>query len=132
MGHRLTFHKGQCYNLHGHNYKVELELEGETDKNGFIIDFDDLDNILSPVIGKLDHSLWIYSGDKILTQLIKSDVLKEKPFKYNIMDEESTCENIAKWMHGQIIKLFSNNKNIKNISIKIWETSNSFAVYNGK
>ena len=36
--HRLPEHE-QCKNLHGHTYKLEVEIEGETDNTGMIIDF---------------------------------------------------------------------------------------------
>ena len=50
MSHRLTFHKGLCQNIHGHSYKLRVYLTGETDKNGMIIDFYDLEKIINPFL----------------------------------------------------------------------------------
>ncbi len=45
-----------CYQLHGHSYRVEVEVYGEVDpKTGFVIDYRDLKAIVGPVIGRLDH-----------------------------------------------------------------------------
>ena len=39
MGHRLTFHKDGCATPHGHNFKCDITLDGNLDKNGMLIDF---------------------------------------------------------------------------------------------
>ena len=42
MGHRLQLHKGLCKNLHGHSYKMEVELTGDVLENGMVLDYYDL------------------------------------------------------------------------------------------
>ncbi|MBI4225594.1 6-carboxytetrahydropterin synthase [Candidatus Roizmanbacteria bacterium] len=32
MGHRIPNHKSQCRNLHGHRYKLEVNLEGDVEE----------------------------------------------------------------------------------------------------
>jgi 6-pyruvoyltetrahydropterin/6-carboxytetrahydropterin synthase len=55
--HRLpmvpTDHK--CHRLHGHNYKVEVSINGELDRRGFVIDYAELDAAVQPLIDQLDH-----------------------------------------------------------------------------
>jgi len=48
MSHRLPFHKGLCQNIHGHTYKLRLDLVGSLDENGMLIDFYDLEIITQP------------------------------------------------------------------------------------
>ena len=45
-----------CYNLHGHSYRVRVEVTGEVnEKTGFLLDYADLKKIIKPVIKQLDH-----------------------------------------------------------------------------
>ncbi|WDC84441.1 6-carboxytetrahydropterin synthase [Caloramator sp. mosi_1] len=39
--HMLSEHQGDCKNLHGHSYKMIVEVTGDI-KNGMVIDFKDL------------------------------------------------------------------------------------------
>ena len=45
MGHRLLEHKGKCYNLHGHSYKLLVEFGGEVEPNGMVMDYFDVKKI---------------------------------------------------------------------------------------
>ena len=129
MAHRLTFHKGKCYNLHGHNYLLEVEVEGDVDENGFVMDFGDLKEMVKPFVERLDHSLWIYKEDKILMETYKIEM--DRLFRRNIMETESTAENIAKWFHQKISERFGTMYELFSFKIKIWETPTSFAEYDG-
>ena len=57
-GHYLRNYKGKCENPHGHNYKVQITLRGETlDHAGLLLDFRDLKQVMRPVIDRLDHQM---------------------------------------------------------------------------
>jgi 6-pyruvoyltetrahydropterin/6-carboxytetrahydropterin synthase len=52
--HHLNNYEGNCKNLHGHTYKIELWVKGEEkqlDKAGILFDF----GILKQIIKKYDH-----------------------------------------------------------------------------
>lgn len=59
--HTLPFHKGKCSHLHGHSYKLMVEINGSIKKggkpdSGMIIDFGCLkDMITKEVINPFDH-----------------------------------------------------------------------------
>jgi len=60
--HQLPNHKGKCKNLHGHSYRVQVELSGEINliegasDEGMIMDFGDLSNIVkTEVLDRFDH-----------------------------------------------------------------------------
>jgi 6-pyruvoyltetrahydropterin/6-carboxytetrahydropterin synthase len=56
--HQLKGYRGKCEAVHGHNWKVEVEVQGERLNNiGLLIDFADLKRILKSVIDPLDHVL---------------------------------------------------------------------------
>jgi len=57
--HRLD-HLGvehPCYNLHGHSYRVEIEVYGEVDETtGFLIDYSEIAKIVRSIVKRLDHT----------------------------------------------------------------------------
>jgi len=55
--HRLVGSGGKCESLHGHNFRVTLEVAGDhLDETGMLMDFGDLKKILKAVLAELDHS----------------------------------------------------------------------------
>jgi len=61
--HFLPHYDGICKNLHGHRYKIEVEvsgdrLEDEGSKKGMLLDFTDLDLLVKDeIVNVYDHSL---------------------------------------------------------------------------
>ena len=55
--HQLRNYQGKCENLHGHNFIVEAEVEGNTldPDTGILIDFKELKRKLSAITDNLDH-----------------------------------------------------------------------------
>ena len=55
--HRLTGSGGKCESLHGHNFHVILDIEGDQlDETGMLVDFGELKAVLKDVLAELDHS----------------------------------------------------------------------------
>ncbi len=101
--HYLKDYHGKCERLHGHTYRMRVTIKGGVQKNGLLMDFVDIKKIVNEkVVNKFDHA--------------------------NINDilEYSTAENMCIWAWEQlesVLPLFE---------IRIWETPNSFAIYDGK
>ena len=64
MAHALHGYDGLCKNIHGHSYKLWVTVKGEVRnenghvKDGMVIDFEGLKEIVKPaIIDKYDHSL---------------------------------------------------------------------------
>ena len=54
--HQLKMVAEKCENLHGHNWKIEVCVAGETlNDAGVLIDFGKLKEHLSEIIAELDH-----------------------------------------------------------------------------
>jgi len=53
-GHFITY-GGQCESLHGHNYRVRVELEGTLDENSYVFDFGALKRLMRRLVEELDH-----------------------------------------------------------------------------
>ena len=95
--------------MHGHNWKVEVEVSGNVlDNVGMVLDFKDIRNSTNDIVDKLDH--------RFLNDL--------EPFK----KINPTAENIAKYIFLELSKVINNNETrIK--SIKLWETEKSAVMY---
>lgn len=107
--HRLVFYKGKCENLHGHNWKVGVEVSStKLNSDSMVIDFSDLKKITKSVISDLDHK---YLND---IEYFK----KHQP----------TAENIAKYLHKNMISKLKKFK-IKSLKIIVWETPFQYASY---
>jgi len=54
--HALRHYKGACENLHGHNFKVHVTIEGDQlDKAGMLVDFLDVKALMRQVMQIIDH-----------------------------------------------------------------------------
>ena len=95
--------------MHGHNWKVEVEVSGNVlDNVGMVLDFKDIRNSTNDIVDKLDH--------RFLNDL--------EPFK----KINPTAENIAKYIYLELSKVINNNET-KIKSIKLWETEKSAVMY---
>ncbi|VAX18599.1 6-carboxytetrahydropterin synthase @ Queuosine biosynthesis QueD, PTPS-I [hydrothermal vent metagenome] len=122
MGHRLQCHKGKCFNLHGHSYKLQVEFEGEIDANtGMVLDYFDVKDIVAPIVNKLDHTVVVWDKD---TELIA--MLKNLGTAHVIMPFETTAENLV----GYFLKEISQTdlpSGISKIKVRVCETENTYA-----
>ena len=122
MSHRLPFHQGDCKNIHGHTYKVRVEVEGETDTNGMLIDYYDLAKIVNPVINQMDHSFLVDEHDDLMMNFLKTN-----GFKHFVIPFTTTAENIAKFLIEAFTPKFQDFDNIDFLKIRFQETSDVFA-----
>jgi len=106
--HQLRDYDGPCARVHGHNWKVRLDVQSEqVDERGIAIDFNILDEKLLEVIGPFDH------------QLINSI----PPFdKLN-----PTAENLVKYIYDQLGNKLTEKVSLKKVSI--WETDDYMVSY---
>ena len=60
--HFLSGYDGKCSNIHGHRWKVEVEVQSETlvkggQLDGMVIDFGDLKKDVKAMVDSYDHAL---------------------------------------------------------------------------
>jgi queuosine biosynthesis protein QueD len=55
--HALRHYQGKCESIHGHNFSVEVEIEGEklTEKTEYLLDFGVMKKELNALLDTLDH-----------------------------------------------------------------------------
>lgn len=111
--HILRGYPAACERLHGHNYKVIIEVTAdELDNLGMVMDYVDIETAANKYINILDH--------QYLNNI--------KPFDQEL---NPTAENVAAWLYGNISKEINNNYNnrVKLASITIWETDHNCVIY---
>ncbi len=121
MGHRLPFHNGKCVNLHGHSYKAIIELDGEVDANGILLDYYDLKLIVQPIIESLDHGFMVHKDDAALIE-----ALQKLNSKMIVHDAHSTAENICKYFLDRITASGLPSQ-VSAVTVTICETKDSYA-----
>jgi 6-pyruvoyltetrahydropterin/6-carboxytetrahydropterin synthase len=128
MAHALRNYDGPCRNVHGHSYRLFVTLTGKPDadtenpKNGMVIDFTELKNIvLKKIINVFDHSVVIscgYDADKM-------EMMKKTFGNTVIVDFQPTCENLV----ADFAQRLKNEmpEGVKLHSLRLFETAKSYA-----
>jgi 6-pyruvoyltetrahydropterin/6-carboxytetrahydropterin synthase len=65
-GHFLIFADGTREELHGHNYQVSVELEGELDASHLVLDFRKFKPIVKKLCDALDHRTLLPADNPLL------------------------------------------------------------------
>lgn len=121
MGHRLPFHSGKCKNIHGHTYKMRVEIEGDLDSNGMVMDYYDVSSVISPLIDELDHSFIVKDDDSEVIEF-----LNKLNSKKVVVPFETTAENITLYMLQKIKEKITSDR-IKKIKVRVYETEKTYA-----
>ena len=108
-GHALRNYRGKCENVHGHNYRCQVTMEGEQlDHVGLLVDFVALKKAVQSVIDRMDHQ-W-------LNDFPPFDVLNP------------SAENMAKFIYDEVLKNIAA-PGVRLESVRLWETDTSYATY---
>ena len=112
-GHSLRNYKGKCENVHGHNYRVRVTIEGAMlCSNGLLVDFVQVKKQLLEIIDRLDH--------QFINDIAPFTVLNP------------SAENLAKYFYDELSGKLSNTEvPVKLSEVRIWETDTSIAAYRG-
>jgi 6-pyruvoyltetrahydropterin/6-carboxytetrahydropterin synthase len=86
----------KCGSLHGHTYKVEITIEGET-RNGMVVDFADLKQSVRETLGQYDHrnfnDFLEYPSVENICDLLSSKLKLKLPFTFTLR----VWEGHGKW-----------------------------------
>ena len=117
--HKLDNYPGACKNLHGHNWKIRVQLTTqELDDLGMAIDFKIVKDRLNELIEKFDHQ---YLNDLEWFE-----------------NQNTTSENIARVIYHELQKSLDCfmprkdrgiDKNIKVSEVEVWESDMTSIVY---
>ena len=110
-GHALREYRGKCENPHGHNYKVQVTLQGaQLNRIGLLADFKDLKRMIRAITDRIDHHF--------LNDL--------EPFT----TINPSAENVAKYFYECIREeLTGNAEGLRIAYVTLWETDTTYAKY---
>lgn len=102
--HHLPNYEGDCRNMHGHTYKLEVTVTGVVSMgSGMIVDFKELKEFVQHrVLGTLDHSL------------------------LNDFVGNPTAERLVAFIQGRLSQGMESLVRCELVKIRLWETSNSY------
>jgi 6-pyruvoyltetrahydropterin/6-carboxytetrahydropterin synthase len=105
--HFLIFPDGSAERLHGHNYKVFVELHTELDEFGLVVNFSEIKPLVRALCDELDEHLLIPGEHPVLTAEVLGEHydIRYRERRYLIPAEEvivlpignSSAENLAAW-----------------------------------
>ncbi|GLB32590.1 6-carboxytetrahydropterin synthase QueD [Lacrimispora amygdalina] len=124
--HFLKGYEGKCKNIHGHRWRVVIEIqspslqkEGQT--QGMIVDFSRLKEDLKEETDYLDHSLILEKGSLRPETLL---ALKEEGFLLVEVNFRPTAEGFSRYFYE---KMSEKGYNVK--SARVYETPANSASY---
>ena len=128
--HILEGHEGLCKNLHGHTYKLEVEVSGfpksfsyKNKKDGMVIDFGELKKIVKEqIVDKFDHAIIIDNRNEDLINFCEKQQYKILKLPY-----KTTAENMVNWIFEKLISVFQLNIGYSLTRVRLWETDTSYA-----
>jgi 6-pyruvoyltetrahydropterin/6-carboxytetrahydropterin synthase len=108
--HRLTMVGAKCENLHGHNWKIEVYVQGASlDEGGVLVDFGVIKRHVRDLMETLDH--------KFLNEL--EDFQEGTP---------PSSENIARYVADQLAARITQ-PGIRVSRVTAWESEDASATY---
>lgn len=124
--HFLAGYDGKCGNIHGHRWRVLVEvkaeeLKEEKQQRGMCVDFSTLKDELKEIVDRYDHNFLIEKGT--LKQKTM-EVLREEGFVLVELSFRPTAENFAKHFYDLILQ-----KGYDVAKVQVYETPNNCASY---
>ena len=124
--HFLAGYVGKCGNIHGHRWRVLLQVQSEqlredAQQRGMCVDFSTIKDELKKMVDYLDHALLIEKGtlkDKTM------EALSEEGFCVIELAFRPTAENFAKYFYELFAK-----KGYNVAAVHVYETPNNRASY---
>ena len=108
--HFITFNRNVCERIHGHNWRVEAEIEGLLDENHYVFDFIALRNGLQSLVQELDHRVLLPDRHPMIQVEVSRDEqevtarFENRRWVFPREDccvlpvENTTAELIARWI----------------------------------
>ena len=135
--HMLSKHPDNCKYPHGHSRRIEFILESDNlDSNEMVCDFKIIKEACIDFVEKFDHAICMNTDDPKYQQFKEN--YNDRVIGYDNLDP--TTEVLAKDIYDRcnerLTEYRENDKsrfklgdNVKLVSVRVWETSTSWAEY---
>jgi 6-pyruvoyltetrahydropterin/6-carboxytetrahydropterin synthase len=141
--HFLIFPDGRSERLHGHNYRITVEIEGELSEHGLVLDFKRVKPVVRELCRELDER-WLVPGEHpVLTwapveggaiEVRYQDKLYRAPAEDVLVlpINNTSSENLAGWigreLRGRLAQRFADVE-IRRLEVSVEETPGQSGVY---
>jgi len=141
--HFLIFPDGSAERLHGHNYRVFVEIEAALTRHGLVLDFKQVKPLVRQLADELDEH-WIVPGEHpVLHCERRSDGITEVlygPRRYSAPSEDvlvlpinnTSSENLAGWFGRELRRRLAQRfreVDVKRLRVAVEETPGQSGVY---
>ncbi|BBL69344.1 6-pyruvoyl trahydropterin synthase family protein [Methanoculleus chikugoensis] len=116
--HRLIHYRGKCFRLHGHQWRVEVWIEGATDgRTGIVLDY----NCIKEVVGRFDHQVILNRDDPMAACI-------EEFHPVVTTDGDPTSEHLAGLLAEMIdAEAARQGHDARVAKIRVWESTTCYA-----
>lgn len=136
-GHMLSKHPDKCRFPHGHTRKVEFVLEAPSlDSGDMVCDFKVLKELMGEFLDRFDHALCMNTEDPKFAEL--QAAYGERVIGFQKVDPttEVMAETIFRHCEGALAERvaaatsrYAVRSEVKLVSVRVWETSSSWAEF---
>jgi len=128
----ITTFQGQAEPLHGHNYALLVEVEGDLSEDAWVMDFGELKRMAEALCQQLDHRFLLPRDNPALqiTDLDDAWQITSHDRRYVIPKSDvcllpldnSTAERLAEWFCHRLAEALAERGNITSISVGVEES----------
>lgn len=128
-GHFITYDGNHCEPLHGHNYKVQVEVESSLDSNHYVFDFIALTEMTKQICQAMDHRMLLPTKSKLIRVETKGQQVEvryeEKFWSFPVSDcvllpiENTTTELLARHIGMELQRRLKTEKNYQPVNMRV-------------
>jgi len=140
--HFLIFPDGSAERLHGHNYRVFVEIEAQLSTHGLVMDFKAIKPVVREICDALDEH-WLVPGEHPVLRWSESGGAIEVRYRerlYRVPREDvivlpinnTSSENLATWFGRELLSKLAQrftDVKVRALRLAVEETSGQRGVY---
>jgi 6-pyruvoyltetrahydropterin/6-carboxytetrahydropterin synthase len=128
-GHFITFGGGECERLHGHNWRVSVEVDGALDENHYVFDFIALRDRTREITDELEHRMLLPTASRFINVTADAKAVHVRcgdlEWKFPRVDcvllpvANTTAELIARWIGQRLLDALKSKHNYTPDALRI-------------
>jgi 6-pyruvoyltetrahydropterin/6-carboxytetrahydropterin synthase len=139
--HFITFNGNICERLHGHNWRVAVEVAGSLDENSYVFDFIALRDATQQLVNQLDHRMLLplqhpsihvtVAGLEVTARFEQRRWVFPREDCVLLPVANTTAELIARWLAGQLkeaILKHPGSRQLESLQVHVEENFGQWAI----
>lgn len=139
--HFITFNGNICERLHGHNWRVAVEVAGPLDENSYVFDFIALRDATQQLVNQLDHRMLLPMQHPAIhvTEDVHEVTATFEKRRWVFPREDcvllpvanTTAELIARWLAGQLrqtVQQHPGGQKLESLQVHVEENFGQWAI----